>query len=125
MKLKNIELQPLLTSLVELAALKTGFKVANATVKSIRKLEECIKDIDKARLNIIEANCLKENNKPKIEKEEYLFESEEQKKKVTEEIGNLFELEIDIDIHSLPSKDFEDIKDITPALVYRLGKFIE
>lgn len=125
MIIKNNEINGLMQALVELAQLKTGFKIALATAKSIRNLENISKDLEKARISIVESYCLKEDGKPKIEGAEYVFENDELKKNCTDEIDLLLNSEIEVELHTLPAKYYEGIVDITPSLVYRLEKFIE
>jgi len=126
MKIKNSEINVLSSALVELASVKTGFKIGYAAVKSIRKLEGAAKDYEKARISIVEKYAQKgENGVPKVEDKQYVFETPEIKEVVEKEVAGLNDMEIEVEIHSLPSKDFELVADITPALIYRLGKFIE
>lgn len=92
--------------------LKTSTKVAYNTVKSVKAVEEAIKDYEKTRISICESLCDKDlKGRPIIENGNYKF-SEEAKREFDLKFEELLNQEITIDIFPIKQEEIEDLKDI-------------
>lgn len=122
LKIKNIELLGnLMPALAELRSLRTSGKVASCCVLTFRNGEEKVKAYEEIRLAMLKASCKKDaEGNAAIDKNEYLFESEEDKFKLTDEIRIIAEQEVEIEVHAVTTEDVEKIQDFSGELMERL-----
>ena len=125
LNIKNIELLGnLMPALAELRSLRTSGKVASCCVLTFRNGEEKVKAYEETRLAMLKASCKKDDKgEPMIDKNEYLFETEEDKLKLTDEIKLIAEQEVEIEVHAVSVEDVEKIQDFSGELMDKLMSY--
>jgi len=126
-KISNAELlNALVPGLQELAAVRTNGKIAYNVAKTLKSCDIAVSAFNDQKKLVLEASCEKdEAGKAKIEKNEYLFATPEDKEKAIQDINDLIKTEIDLDIYPIDIADFQTLQDVSAGTILRLGRFVK
>lgn len=103
MKLKLGILENKLKEIANLNEIKLPVKLAYALAKNETALTDEFKTYLKKQIEILEKDCIRDSEgKPVLENNEYTYESEERKAQVLSELNELANMEVDINIMTLP-----------------------
>lgn len=125
-KLTNSELtSSFVEALKELSTIRTNSKVAYNTAKTIKSTNSAFEVYSEARKAILETRCTKgEDGKPKIEKNEYVFESDEVKKEVLDNISELNKAEVELEVFPVKLSELNNVE-ISANVIFGLKDFIQ
>lgn len=125
-KISNVELiNALVPGLQELAAIRTSGKIAYNVAKTLKAADLAMTAFNDQKKLALEAVCAKDDKgSPKIDKNEYVFETDEIKQEAMKDITTLLTTEIDLDIYPISIDEFQALKDVSASTILRLGKFV-
>lgn len=137
MKVKNNELVPFLSQILELSKLKLGGVLSYALIKNQKKLIRLQEDFTDAYKNICEKEAVTDEKlitnsnqngfvyEGEGNKKEYTYKTPEIKKQVLDDIKALNEIENEVEIHKVDEKLITGLTDITPEQTFWLLKIFD
>lgn len=126
-KITNVELMnALVPGLQDLAGIRTSGKIAYNVAKTLKNCDVAVQAFNDQKKLVLEEACTKtEDGKPKIEGNEYVFDTPEVKAKAVTDLNSLLVAEINIDVYPISIADFQQLKDVSAGTILRLGQFVE